>query len=199
LDDGTFGNLQKVVEEILYYRRPDSPDIRHPYYRLQAERWMECLILDDIARLFPELICRCVYPQIPVYLGELQGRLDVLGVDLEGTLVVIELKTVADPDLPLQALDYWGRVIQHNRNGDFERRGYFTGIRLSRNSPKIYLVAPVFSFHDSTEKLLRYFDAGIEVWKIAVNEGWRGGVEILKRTRCRCGGPSERIGPAHRF
>jgi hypothetical protein len=199
LNEGSFGDLQTMVEEILYYRRPDSPDPRHPYYRLQAERWLECLILDDIAQLFPELISRCVYPQIPIYLGELQGRLDVLAVDLEGTLVVMELKTAPDPGLPLQALDYWGRVIQHNRNGDFERRGYFTGIRLSRNNPKIYLVAPVFSFHDSTEKLLCYFNPAIEVWKIAVNEDWRGGVEILRRTKCRCGRPSESTGPARRF
>jgi hypothetical protein len=97
----------------------------------------------------------------------------------------MELKVSADPDLPIQALDYWGRVIQHNENGDFERRGYFSETRLTRQHPKIYLVSPVFSFHDTTELLLRYLEPHIEVWKIAINEDWRSGVEILGRGRCR--------------
>ncbi len=99
----------------------------------------------------------------------------------------MELKVSADPDLPVQALDYWGRVLQHNNNGDFERRGYFSEIRLNRQRPRIYLISPVFSFHDSTELLLRYMEPDLEVWKISINEDWRCGVKILRRMRCRCG------------
>jgi hypothetical protein len=175
------------VEEILYYRRPDSPAPDHPYYRMQAERWLECLLLNDVAFLFPELVPGSVYPQIPVYLGKVPGRVDILGVDRKGNLVVMELKVSEDPDMPLQSLDYWGRVIVHNLAGDFEKRGYFAGLRLSRARPKIYLVSPVFSFHDSLERLLRCLDANLEVSKIAVNEDWRCGVIILRRSSCRCG------------
>jgi hypothetical protein len=102
-------------------------------------------------------------------------------------LVVMELKVSEDPDMPLQSLDYWGRVSVHNSNGDFERRGYFAGIRLSRARPKLYLVAPIFTFHDSLESLLRCLDAHVEVTKIAINEDWRCGVKILRRSAFRCG------------
>jgi hypothetical protein len=183
LTDQNLDILRSLVEEILLFRRPDSPDTRHLLYRLQAERWLESLVLEDILRLFPEMMPESVYSQIPVYLGKDSGRIDILGADREGTLVVMELKVAADPDLPIQALDYWGRVIQHNENGDFERRGYFSEIRLSRRLPKIYLVSPVFSFHDTTELLLRFLPPGLEVWKICVNEDWRNGVKILRRIR----------------
>jgi hypothetical protein len=186
LTDDNFGCLQSLVREILYFRRAESPDPRHPYYRLQAERWLESLILEEIPHLFPEMAPESVYSQIPVYLGSDPGRVDILGADRQGTLVVMELKTVADSDLPVQALDYWGRVIQHNHNGDFERRGYFSEVRLNRQCPKIYLVSPVFSYHDSTELMLRYLDPNLEVSKISINEDWRSGVKILRRARFHC-------------
>jgi hypothetical protein len=182
-----FDHLRALVDEILFYRRADSPAPDHVYYRLQAERWLECLVLNGVDALFPELVPGSVYPQIPVYLGKVPGRIDILGADREGNLVVMELKVTEDPDMPLQSLDYWGRVIRHNLGGDFEKRGYFAGIHLSRARPKIYLVAPVFSFHDSLERVLRCLDPGLEVSKIAINENWRCGVKILRRSCHRCG------------
>jgi hypothetical protein len=185
LTDGNIGALRELIDEILYYRRPDCPLPSHPYYRMQAERWFECLILDDIRSLFPEFAPGCVYTQIPVYLGSVHGRVDILGADLDGTLVVVELKVTEDPGLPLQSLDYWGRVIRHNLEGDFSRRGYFTRVSLRHCRPRIYLAAPIFSFHSSTEEVLSYLQPEIEVWKIAVNEDWRAGVRLLRRTRLR--------------
>lgn len=185
LNGDNFDRLHSLIEEILYYRRPDSPNTQHPYYRLQAERWLEALILENVPRLFPEMACESVYSQIPAYLGRDSGRIDVLGADRQGTLVVMELKVSADPDLPLQALDYWGRVVQHNKNGDFERRGYFSEVRLNRRNPKIYLVSPIFSFHDSTELLLRYLDPELDIWKVSINNEWRCGVRILRRIHYR--------------
>jgi hypothetical protein len=186
LTENNFDSLQSLVREILYYRRPDSPDTQHPYYRLQAERWLESLILEEVSYLLPEMFPEAVYSQIPVYLGRDPGRIDILGADRQGTLVVMELKVHSDPDLPLQALDYWGRVLQHQRNGDFEHRGYFSEVRLNREYPKIYLISPVFSFHDSTELLLRYLDPNLEVCKISINEDWRCGVKIIRRVQYRC-------------
>jgi hypothetical protein len=187
LSEDNFERLRSLVEEILQYRKADSPDTRHPYYRMQAERWLESLILEDVPRLFPEMAPESVYSQIPLYLGKNAARIDILGADRQGTLIVMELKLSADPDLPLQALDYWGRVIRHNENGDFERRGYFSEVRLTRRRPRIYLVSPVFSFHDSIERLLRHLDADLEVWKVSINENWREGVTVLRRVCCRCG------------
>ena len=187
LTEENFEDLRGLVDEILYYRRADSPATDNPYYRMQAERWLECLLLNNVSHLFPELMPNSVYPQIPVYLGKIPGRVDILGADQQGNLVVMELKVSEDPDMPLQSLDYWGRVIVHNLAGDFEKRGYFAGLRLSRARPKIYLVSPIFTFHDSLERVLRCLDANVEVSKIAINEDWRCGVKILRRFSCRCG------------
>jgi len=186
LNSDNFDRDHSLIKEIQYYRRPDSPDTRHPYYRLQAERWLEALILENIPHLFPEMAAESVYSQIPVYLGKEPGRIDVLGADRQGTLVVMELKVSADPDLPLQALDYWGLVVQHNKNGDFKRRGYFSEVRLNRQRPRIYLISPIFSFHDSTELLLRYLDPDLDIWKVSINNDWRCGVRILRRQHYRC-------------
>jgi hypothetical protein len=187
LNEDNYDCLRSLVNEILFFRRPDSPDTQHPYYRLQAERWLESLILENIPELFPEMAPESVYSQIPVYVGKDPGRVDILGVDRRGTLTVMELKVSEDADMPVQALDYWGRVIRHNANGDFKRRGYFSEINLTRQRPKIYLVSPIFSFHSSTESLIRYLDPELEVWKIAVNEDWRCGIKILRRVRYCCG------------
>ncbi len=187
LTEENFDDLRALINEIVYYRRADSPGTDHPYYRMQAERWLECLLLNDISFLFPELVPGSVYPQIPVYLGKVPGRVDILGADRAGNLVVMELKVSEDPDMPLQSIDYWGRVIGHNLSGDFEKRGYFAGLRLSRARPKIYLVSPIFTFHDSLERLLHCLDPDLEVVKIAINEDWRSGVKILRRVMCKCG------------
>jgi hypothetical protein len=184
LTPDNFDALRALILEILYYRRPDSPDTQHPYYKLQAERWLEALILEDIPRLFPEMAPESVYSQIPVYLGRNPGRIDILGANHQGRLVVMEIKISADSDLPVQALDYWGRVVEHNRNGDFERRGYFSEVHLNRSDPLIYLIAPVFSFHDSTELLLGYLDPDLEITKISINEDWRCEVKIVRRIQC---------------
>jgi hypothetical protein len=186
LTGSNYDRLRGLVEEIVHYRKPDTPDPQHPYYRLQPERWLESLILENVQRIFPELIPESVYSQIPVYVGDDSGRIDILGANRQGTLVVMELKVTPDPDLPLQALDYWGRVIQHNNNGDFDRRGYFSEMNLNRQQPQIYLVAPVFSFHDSTEVLLRFLKPDLEVCRISVNEDWRRGLKLIRRIQCRC-------------
>lgn len=192
LSEANFDQLARLVEEILYFRRADSPDTSHLLYRAQSERWLESMVLDEVDRLFPELQPASVYSQIPVYLSGEAGRADVIGVDREGTLVVLELKVLADPGLPLQAMDYRARVDEHNRRGDFDSRGYFAGTGLARRPARALLVAPVFEFHDSTERIARYFDSGIELWKIGINEDWRGGVKILLKRRV---GPAE--GPGH--
>jgi hypothetical protein len=186
LTDENFAQLRRLVDEILFYRRPDSPDKYHPWYRMQGERWLENLLLASVPALFPELLPAAVYSQIPVYLGTDAGRVDILGLDSRGVLTVMELKVAPDPNLPIQAMDYWGRVVQHNSNGDFEKRGYFSGLKLGRLPPRIYLVSPVFAFHRSTENIQAFFDPQAEVWKIGINEDWRSGVKILRRVKLRC-------------
>jgi hypothetical protein len=61
--------------------------------------------------------------------------LDLLGVTRRGRLVVIELKAFEDIQLPIQAVDYWLRLRGHQREGDFQRYGYFAGIEFGYQAP----------------------------------------------------------------
>ncbi len=63
-----------------------------------------------------------------------------------GRLVVIELKASEDIQMPIQAVDYWLRVRRHQREGDFQRYGYFAGIKLDPQPPLVWLVAPGLRF-----------------------------------------------------
>ncbi len=107
--------------------------------------------------------------------------LDLLGVTRRGRLVVIELKASEDIQMPIQAVDYWLRVRRHQREGDFQRFGYFSGIELDPKPPLVWLVAPGLRFHSATEILLKYISPEIQVSRIGVNENWRRGMKIIFR------------------
>jgi hypothetical protein len=83
----------------------------------------------------------------------------------------------------LQALDYWMRVRWHAERGEFTRQGYFPGIPLSREWPRLLLVAPSLEFHPQTETVLQYFAPEIEVERIGLAVEWRERVRVMFRAR----------------
>jgi hypothetical protein len=56
----------------------------------------------------------------------------------------------------MQALDYWLCVKWHLDRGEFTARGYFPGITVRSDPPRVLLVSPSLEFHPSTETLLAY-------------------------------------------
>jgi hypothetical protein len=109
--------------------------------------------------------------------------MDLLAADGRGRLAVIELKAAADLHLPLQALDYWIRVKWHLDRGEFAARGYFPGLTLSAEPPRLLLVAPALEFHPTTETILGFFDPRIEVERIGVGEDWRSELRVMFRLK----------------
>src|SRR6202021_3022194 len=97
--------------------------------------------------------------------------LDLLGGTGDGRLAVIELKADEDLHLALQGLDYWIRVRWHHLQnadnvtglGEFQRHGYFGGLRLSQEAPKLYLVAPALRIYTGT---------GGGLWVLRRRGGW---------------------------
>ncbi|PYP82875.1 MAG: hypothetical protein DMF61_25100 [Blastocatellia bacterium AA13] len=176
LDHLAIGDL---VQTIIKHRISDPVDRGSLYYRLQPERWLESILRDDISALDPSLDSRFVYSQVPTYRGEQRTYIDLLAVTRSGRLVVIELKVAEDPEFPFQGLDYWQRVEWHRQRGDFERRGYFPGLKLSNEPPLLYLVAPLFRFHQSIKLIAESIRSAVPVYKIGINERWRGGVRVL--------------------
>jgi len=132
-----------------------------------------------------------IYGQVPIFHAAERGVIDLLGIDHTGRLAVIELKATADLQLPFQALDYWLRVRKHLLAGDFERLGYFAGHVVSRELPRILLVAPALEFHSTTETLVRFFSPEIDVTSIGLAADWRSALRVMFRHRQN----EEEVGP----
>ena len=100
-----------------------------------------------------------------------------------GRLAVIELKASSDLHLPMQALDYWARVKWHIERGEFGRSGYFPGLQLRPEPPRLLLVAPALEFHPTTETILRYFAPDIDVERIGLALEWRTKLQVMFRAK----------------
>jgi hypothetical protein len=122
-----------------------------------------------------------LYGQVPAFAGGERGIMDLLAVDYAGRLAVVELKASADLHLPLQALDYWIRVKWHLGRGEFGANGYFPGIALRQEEPRLILVSPSLEFHATTETILDYFAPHIEMERVGLAVEWRQGLEIMFR------------------
>jgi hypothetical protein len=182
--------LRELVER-LFARRIAGGDKRDPLYRMQPERWLESVLRRNVEPLDAHLDASHVYTQVPAFAAADRGMLDLLGVTDDGRLAVIELKADEDLHLALQGLDYWVRVRWHHLQnpdnvtglGEFQRHGYFGGLRLSPEPPRLYLVAPALRIHPATEVVLRYLSPRVEWILVALDERWRAKVKAVWRKR----------------
>ena len=113
--------------------------------------------------------------------GGERGIIDLVAADRDGRLAVLELKASEDIHFPLQTLDYWMRVKWHLDRGEFTLHGYFPGLALRADPPRLRLVAPALDFHPKTEVILRFFAPQIEVERIGLAAGWRAQLEVMFR------------------
>jgi hypothetical protein len=173
--------LESNIRQLELHRNSLATDTKNYFYRAAPERWLETLALEDPSRLGAQLDSKFLYSQVPALSGGDRGVLDLLGVTRRGRLVIIELKASEDIQMPIQAVDYWLRVRRHQREGDFQRFGYFSGIDLDPKPPLVWLVAPGLRFHSATEILLKYLSPEIQISRIGVNENWRRGIKIIFR------------------
>jgi len=191
LAESSEANLRDLVTQ-LFARRAAGGSARDLLYRMQPERWLESELRRDLAAIDAHLDPAHVYTQVPAFQAADRGMLDLLGVDKEGRLAVIELKADEDLHLALQGLDYWVRVRWHHRQnpdamsglGEFQRHGYFGGVRLAEGAPRLYLVAPALRVHPATEVVLRYLSPRVEWVLAALDERWRKQVRVVWRKRC---------------
>ncbi|MBI3895618.1 MAG: hypothetical protein HY313_06775 [Acidobacteria bacterium] len=181
LDERTFSELGKLVGQLLRYRRADSEDHQHPFFRLQPERWLQSTLASQIVRLGCDLEPETVLRQVSVIGGTEHGVLDLLAMNSQGRLVIVELKASEDIHLPLQALDYWMCVHWHQQRGELERLGYFRGRLMSSQPPLVLLVSPALQFHSACATVLRYFSAAVETVRIGLNENWREQLQVIFR------------------
>jgi hypothetical protein len=171
------------AEELSRFRTPECEDRNHPLYRVQPEAWLESQVRAHIQQVHAALRPEPVYNQVPALAGADRGIMDLVAVDYAGRLAVLELKATADLHLPFQALDYWMRVKWHLDRAEFAEFGYFPGIELLREPPRLLLVSPALEFHPTTESILRFFSPHVDVERVGVGLEWRRRLEIMFRLR----------------
>jgi hypothetical protein len=181
LTPGKWSALEALVRQLETHRHPLASDTKHRLYRAQPERWLETMVAADPARIDARLDPRHIYTQVPAFSSGDRGIIDLLGVTRDGRLAVLELKASEDIHLVMQAVDYWLRVRFHHEQNDFSRFGYFPDVRLNEKPPLLFLVAPGFRFHPSTDIVMRYLSPEIEIARIALAENWRRGLRVVFR------------------
>src|SRR5262249_26006250 len=117
LGENNFAAFVQLVHSIAEVRHPEGPR-DHPLWRLHPERWLESLVVRNVAALAERLGPR-LYSQGPAFSASDRAMIDALSATRDGRLAVIELKADEDIHLPLQGLDYWARVAWHHSRGEF--------------------------------------------------------------------------------
>jgi hypothetical protein len=178
----TFGLPRDRLAEIAHFRTPEAPDPRHPLYLRNPEAWLESQVRAQIQEIDAGLLSAPIYGQVPAFAAADRGVLDLLAIDTTGRLAVIELKASEDVHLPLQALDYWMRVLWHVEHRHFPAQGYFPGHELRLEPPRLLLVSPALDVHSANESVLRYFSPRIAVERIGVGLQWRKELKVMHRS-----------------
>jgi hypothetical protein len=187
LGEENWRGLAKLIDELKGHRRADVGDTRHAYFRAAPEAWLESILRRDITRLDPGLIISPLHVQLRTS-RESAGAggarpVDLLALRRDGRLVVVELKVSEDAALPVQGADYWRRVEAHRLGGELRRARLFGELDIADEPPLVYAVAPVFRFHRAFPQLSRMIDPAVEMFRFDINEDWRAGVHVLRRTR----------------
>ncbi|MCA1616504.1 MAG: hypothetical protein LC800_20900, partial [Acidobacteria bacterium] len=185
LTEENWPRLAGLIDELRERRRANADGVRHAFYRTAPEAWLESLLRRDITRLDPGLVVSPLHAQLRAAHRRGGGSrpVDLLALRRDGRLVVVELKVSEDAALPLQGADYWRRVESHRRAGHVERARLFGDAAISDDAPLVYLVAPLLRFHHAFGTLARAVSPEIEMYRFDINEDWRAGVRVVRRSR----------------
>ena len=180
-------HLAEIKELAALMNQLRSPEVaagaaqNGPLFKRNPERWLESQVRAELQALDPGLLPAPIYGQVPALAGEGRDVLDLLAASRDGRLAVLELKASEDIHLPVQGLDYWIRVKHHLEQGDFSVNGYFPGIVLRTDAPRLLLVSPALEVHPANETVLKYFAPEVDSEQIGLSVEWRKGVKVMFR------------------
>jgi hypothetical protein len=177
LTETSWERLQELMDEIADFRRHDTPNRRHEYYRSTPEAWLESLLKRNIKQLDANLILSPIYNQF----RSSNDKIDLLALRRDGRLVIIELKTSPDREMVFQAADYWRKIELQRRQGKLSEANLFEGREILDKPAIIYLAAPAWSFHKDFEMFARMLSTEIELWRFELHENWRERVKVVAR------------------
>ncbi len=174
VDPQDLGNLSTSISAQLAERRPVEA-------AEGSEKRLEFAVRSGLNVIDPSLLETPVHGQVLAFAGMDRDIIDLLAVSFSGGLAVLELKTTEDIHLPIQALDYWMRVLWH---AEREELGpLFPGIQLASTPPRLLLVAPAIAFHSTNAAVLRYFSPQIDVERVGINSDWQRDLKVVLRLK----------------
>ncbi len=179
--DARLHEIESLARGVSEMRSWETGSTANPMYRNRPEAWLEAVVRANLPAIDPTLRISPIYEQAPSFTAGDRSIIDLLACDSHGRLAVIELKATADLQLPMQALDYWLRVKWHLDRGEFAAAGYFPGVELRPDPPRLLLIAPALEFHPTSENILAFLAPFICVERIGVNSGWRKNLRVLFR------------------
>jgi hypothetical protein len=179
LDEKTFDEFVKLIDEIKAYRRFDSANKQHAFYRLAPESWLEAILRKNIKLLDANLILSPLYNQFRAE----RDKIDLLALRKDNRLVVIELKVAPDRAGVFQAADYWRKIELQRRTGNLQKAKIFGDAEIADAPALCYLVAPTLSFHKDSKFLARTIAPEIEIYRFDLNENWRENLKVLRREK----------------
>ncbi len=179
--DAHIAEIESLAVGLSEMRNAAALDRMNPLYTRYPEAWLESQVRSSIQSIDATLRESPIYGQVPQFASGERGVIDLLAVDGDGRLAVMELKASQDIHLPLQALDYWMRVKWHLDRGEFAGRGYFPGVELRVDAPKLLLIAPALDFHPSNEIVLRFFAPEVDVERIGIGIEWKRDLRVMFR------------------
>jgi hypothetical protein len=177
-----FGDLVRLAAAV---RHQDGPK-NHALWRMHPERWLESLVVRNIAALDGRLRPESLYAQVPAFAAADQAMIDILAATHASRLAVIELKADEDIHLLLQGVDYWSRVAWHQSRGELAQFGYFSGWEISQQKPLLMLVVPALHVHPTTDTILRYLSPEIDWELLGIDERRREEIRVVFRKRPQC-------------
>ena len=174
-------DLADLVDELDRFRRHDSPNPRHQYYRASPELWLESILKRDIRNLDANLILSPIYNQF----RSSTDKIDLLALRRDGRLVLIELKTSPDRQAVFQAADYWRKIELQRRKGVLAKARLFGELEIKDEPTLVYIVAPALSFHHDFEYFAKMLSPEIELWRFELHEDWRREIKVIARHEYR--------------
>ncbi len=177
---GDWNQWEAHLAQVLSERTYPPPNPGSSYYRFAPERWLEAQLIRNRHSIRPDLQ-DAFYCQVPTYVEGCRKVIDLLAVTRSGRLTVVEIKAHKDGVMFFQGVEYWQRVYDHLRHGDFPAAGYFPGIELSQEPPLLYLVSPWFEFHRDLALYRSYVSADVEIRCLGLGGDWRRKLTIVRR------------------
>jgi hypothetical protein len=74
------------------------------------------------------------------------------------------------------------RVKWHLDRREFSARGYFPGVELRPEPPRLLLVSPALDFHPTNERVLRYISRAVDVERVGLSLEWQKELKVVFRS-----------------